>query len=177
MLPRSLITYSAPSADDLAACRRDTDFGLEHQVAVRIATDDHHVTIDLEEPPRQRTGQDLERRDDALFGFHGKCFPVPITGLRPTMQYDRIVLIPKRGGAATPIPGVSALHTILTRGHPENPKHFPGTCDSSRVKPARDVIAYQGLVAGSLNTALALSRREIVTRARRFLLALYVFEG
>ena len=43
--------------------------------------------------------------------------------------------------------------------------------------PFRDVIAYQGLVAGLLNMALALSRREIVARARRFLLALYVFEG
>ena len=60
----------ALSPDDRRMPPRDR-LGLENQVAVGVPTDDHHVAIDLVEPPRMGPGENLKRRDDALLGFHG----------------------------------------------------------------------------------------------------------
>jgi hypothetical protein len=89
-------------------------------------------------------------------------------GLGSTLQFDRIVLIPKRGGAGTSIPGASAPDNILTRGHRENLKLFLGHATLRTFQPECDVLAYQGLGAGLMDQDLAISRREIVAQAGGF---------
>src|SRR5271157_5301192 len=50
-------------------------FRLQHQIAIRIAPDDHDIAIDLVHASGQGTGDDLKERNDALIGFHDGLFP------------------------------------------------------------------------------------------------------